>query len=44
MAIPLSPEIRELLDGANFAHLATLMPEGHPKACPFGWDVRVVAS
>jgi nitroimidazol reductase NimA-like FMN-containing flavoprotein (pyridoxamine 5'-phosphate oxidase superfamily) len=28
MAIPLSDEIRTLLDGPNFAHLATLMPDG----------------
>ena len=28
MAIPLSNEIRALLDGPNFAHLATLMPDG----------------
>jgi hypothetical protein len=28
MAISLSDEIRQLLDRANFAHLATLMPYG----------------
>jgi hypothetical protein len=27
MAIPVSDEIKMLLDGANFAHLATLMPD-----------------
>lgn len=26
----LSPEIRALFDGANYAHLATLMPDGSP--------------
>lgn len=26
----LTDEIRELLEGANFAHLATLMPDGSP--------------
>jgi PPOX class probable F420-dependent enzyme len=26
----LPPEVRELLEGANFAHLATLMPDGSP--------------
>jgi len=34
MAIPLSPEIRDLLDGSNFAHLATLMPDGSPQSVP----------
>lgn len=26
----LPPEVRELFEGANFAHLATLMPDGTP--------------
>lgn len=26
----LPPEVRELFEGANFAHLATLMPDGAP--------------
>jgi PPOX class probable F420-dependent enzyme len=26
----LTPEVRELFEGANFAHLATLMPDGSP--------------
>ena len=34
MAIPLSDEIRVLLDGPNFAHLATLMPDGSPQSVP----------
>ena len=34
MAIPLSNEIRALLDGPNFAHLATLMPDGSPQSVP----------
>jgi PPOX class probable F420-dependent enzyme len=34
MAIPLSSEIRALIDGANFAHLATLMPDGSPQSVP----------
>jgi PPOX class probable F420-dependent enzyme len=34
MAIPLSNEIRALLDGPNFAHLATLMPDGSPQSAP----------
>jgi PPOX class probable F420-dependent enzyme len=31
---PLAPEIRALLDGANFAHLSTLMPDGSPQNAP----------
>jgi PPOX class probable F420-dependent enzyme len=34
MAIALSSEIRQLLDGPNFAHLATLMPDGSPQSVP----------
>jgi PPOX class probable F420-dependent enzyme len=34
MAIPLSDEIRALLDRPNFAHLATLMPDGSPQSVP----------
>ena len=34
MAIPLSDEIRALLDAPNFAHLATLMPDGSPQSVP----------
>ena len=34
MAMPLSNEIRQLLDGPNFAHLATLMPDGSPQSVP----------
>jgi PPOX class probable F420-dependent enzyme len=34
MAIPLSNEIRALLDSPNFAHLATLMPDGSPQSVP----------
>jgi PPOX class probable F420-dependent enzyme len=34
MAIPLPNEIRTLLDGPNFAHLATLMPDGSPQSVP----------
>jgi PPOX class probable F420-dependent enzyme len=30
----LSPEIKELLDRPNFAHLATLMPDGSPQSVP----------
>jgi PPOX class probable F420-dependent enzyme len=34
MPQPLSPEIKQLLDGPNFAHLATLMPDGSPQSVP----------
>ncbi|MGH8932728.1 MAG: PPOX class F420-dependent oxidoreductase, partial [Egibacteraceae bacterium] len=30
----LSPEVRELLDARNVAHLATLMPDGAPQVSP----------
>ena len=31
MPQPLTPEIRALFDGPNFAHLSTLMPDGSPQ-------------
>jgi PPOX class probable F420-dependent enzyme len=34
MAVTLSPEIKHLIDRANFAHLATLMPDGSPQSVP----------
>jgi PPOX class probable F420-dependent enzyme len=34
MTIPLSNEIKALLDAPNFAHLATLMPDGSPQSVP----------
>ena len=34
MAILLSEEVRQLLDRPNFAHLATLMPDGSPQSVP----------
>lgn len=34
MAHPLSPEIKQLLDRPNFAHLATLMADGSPQSVP----------
>jgi PPOX class probable F420-dependent enzyme len=39
MANALSPEIRGLLDRPNFAHLATLMPDGSPQSAPV-WVTR----
>jgi PPOX class probable F420-dependent enzyme len=39
MGIPLSDEIKGLLDRPNFAHLATLMPDGSPQSAPV-WVAR----
>ena len=34
MALALSDEIKRLIDGPNFAHLASLMPDGSPQSAP----------
>jgi len=34
MAEPLSPEIKQLLDRPNFAHVSTLMSDGAPQSVP----------
>ncbi|HXX00237.1 MAG TPA: PPOX class F420-dependent oxidoreductase [Candidatus Acidoferrales bacterium] len=34
MPIQLSEEVKQLIDRPNFAHLATLMPDGSPNATP----------
>jgi PPOX class probable F420-dependent enzyme len=39
MSINLSPEIKQLVDRPNFAHLATLMPDGSPQSVPV-WIAR----
>lgn len=39
MAIPLSEELKGLIDRPNFAHLATLMPDGSPHSAPV-WIAR----
>jgi PPOX class probable F420-dependent enzyme len=39
MGIPLPDEIRRLIDRPNFAHLATLMPDGSPHSAPV-WIAR----
>lgn len=39
MAIALSNEIKHLIDRPNFAHLATLMPDGSPQSAPV-WIAR----
>ncbi len=38
MAIPLSEAARVLLEGQNFGHLATLMPDGSPQVSPVWVD------
>ena len=40
MGIPLSDDIKTLVRGANFAHLATLMPDGSPQAAPVWVDLE----
>lgn len=39
MGIALSDEVKALLDGANFAHLSTLMADGSPQCAPV-WVAR----
>ena len=39
MAIPLSEELKKLIDRPNFAHIATLMPDGSPHSAPV-WIAR----
>jgi PPOX class probable F420-dependent enzyme len=39
MAMALSDEVRKLIDGPNFAHLATIMPDGAPQNAPV-WVMR----
>jgi PPOX class probable F420-dependent enzyme len=34
MPTALSPEVKQLVDRPNFAHLATLMPDGSPQSVP----------
>jgi PPOX class probable F420-dependent enzyme len=36
MGIPLADDVKALIRGANFAHLATLLPDGSPQSAP-GW-------
>ncbi len=34
MSVALSPEAKQLIDRPNFAHLATIMPDGSPQSVP----------
>lgn len=38
MPVALSHGVRQLLEGKNFAHLATLMPDGSPQVTPVWVD------
>ena len=40
MALQLSDEIKALVRGANFAHLATLMSDGSPQVAPVWVDLE----
>jgi PPOX class probable F420-dependent enzyme len=39
MAVALSDDVKALVGGANFAHLATLMPDGSPQNAPVWMDL-----
>lgn len=39
MGVTLSEEVKALFRGANFAHLATLLPDGSPQAAPVWVDL-----
>jgi PPOX class probable F420-dependent enzyme len=38
--MPFDPDVRDLLAGANFVHLATLMPDGGPHSVAIWADVH----
>lgn len=39
MATALPEDVKKLIDGPNFAHLATIMPDGSPQSAPV-WVLR----
>jgi len=39
MALTLSADVKKLIDGPNFAHLATIMADGSPQVAPV-WVLR----
>jgi len=39
MSVALTSDLKKLIDGANFAHLATLLPDGSPHSAPV-WIAR----
>jgi len=40
MPLPLSDDVKALIRGANFAHLATLMADGSPQVAPVWVDLQ----
>ena len=40
MGIPLADDVKALIRSANFAHLATLMPDGSPQSVPVWVDLE----
>ena len=40
MAVTISDEVRELFEDVNFAHIATLMPDGSPQVTPMWVEMR----
>jgi PPOX class probable F420-dependent enzyme len=40
MSAPLSEDVKALIRGANFAHLATLLPDGSPQVAPVWVDLE----
>ena len=44
MSTPLSQDVKQLIDGPNFAHLATLMADGSPQSVPVWVGARATAS
>ena len=40
MGIALADDVKTLIRGANFAHLATLMPDGSPQTAPVWVDLE----
>ena len=40
MAVKMSDEVRELFEGENYAHVATLMPDGSPQVTPMWVEMR----
>jgi len=40
MSSPLSDDVKALIRGANFAHLATIMKDGSPQAAPVWVDLE----
>jgi hypothetical protein len=44
MSVPLSPEVKPLIEGPNFAPLATLMPDGSRQSAPVWVGAKAIIS